>query len=377
MGRKKKRVKVKRNLQRRDPATGHPYTILRWIDDQGQEQREPLGFVSRAMGDAAATLKLRELEGGPAAPRLGTCPSLRRATAEYLAVMERRRGAGDAYAQHEVSLSLALAAHAGKRVDAITVELVEDLAYEWHREGLKRYSIRNRVGTLYRVLAYAHRSGWIDRVPARPDLSGIAPDSRPPRRLDESEVSAIVGAAATEDEGLGDLVQVLAWSGRRPVAVFALEREHCDRVHDEGGQAYWVRDKGGRGRGWGPCTAAAGRAIGRRVAASVGGPLWTRPQGGRWTSKNICPTWRRWVKRAGLYTSDERSPQLYDLRRFGITRILRALNGDIRTAMQFTGHRKVETLLRYAYADDEMAALTAPSIDWTPDLTLTRGAKHG
>ena len=63
---------------------------------------------------------------------------------------------------------------------------------------------------------------------------------------------------------------------------------------------------------------------------------------------------RRLSRLAGL----TRECRFHGLRHEGITAALNATNGDVRTVRMFSGHAKLETLLRY---DDQRAMKPGPS----------------
>jgi hypothetical protein len=107
--------------------------------------------------------------------------------------------------------------------------------------------------------------------------------------------------------GLWALFTTLAWSGRRPVAVFAVRRKDCDRLLDEDlpraeRLMYWSTDKAGVGRGWGPLPEPALRALVAR-AGEVDDPeelLWHSPSGAAWTAARINRMFARMLERAEL-----------------------------------------------------------------------------
>jgi integrase len=204
--------------------------------------------------------------------------------------------------------------------------------------------------------------------PPMPALKSIPDDSRPQRRLTEAELAAILRAA--EAEGgveLWSLLTVLAWSGRRPVAVFAATHGDCRRVLDDAlprveRLMFWAVDKGGVGRGWGPLTDPAYHAI-RAIADAdqlSTEPLWRTGYDNEWTAVRMARVLERVTERAGV-----EGVQLYDLRRRAITRILDGVGGLVARAQRYTGHRTVQSLLRYVYAEQGEAESAAPSIGWS------------
>lgn len=178
--------------------------------------------------------------------------------------------------------------------------------------------------------------------------------------------------------GLVTLLQVLAWSGRRPIAVFGVRRRDCERIVDQeldrkDRLMYWERDKGGVNRGWGPVAEPALEALVARCA-EVHDPdalLWTTPTGLEWTPERISRIFARCVQRAGL-----RDVEPYDLRRFAVTQILNACRGQFKVAQVYTGHKTVQSLLRYAYAPQGAAEDLAGRIGWTREpLQLVHGVE--
>lgn len=244
-------------------------------------------------------------------------------------------------------------------------------------EPVAKRSVREEIaawGRSVRLLRDLHR---VDFDPApEPALKAIPEDGRPARRLTEDEVSRLL-AAADADGGvrLWSLFTVLAWSGRRPVAVFASTHGDCSRVLDKvlprrGRLMYWTTDKAGVGRGWGPLTDPAYRAIAAiaRADAPAEDPLWRTATGGDWTAIKLNRVFARIAAAAGVG-----DVQPYDLRRFAVTRILASVGGQVAVAQRFTGHRTVASLLRYAYAPQEEAETAAPEIGWSaPRLALAR-----
>lgn len=166
--------------------------------------------------------------------------------------------------------------------------------------------------------------------------------------------------------GLATLITVLAWSGRRPVAVFHATRADCERLIEPGlareeRLMFWSRDKGGIGRGYGPVTDPAFASLVTR-AREVKDPealLWRTPTGKPWTPERLSRTFARVAARAKVTDVEP-----YDLRRFAITTILAELGGRIPEAQKYTGHRSARALLRYLFAVEGEAEAAAQRIGW-------------
>jgi integrase len=240
-------------------------------------------------------------------------------------------------------------------------------------------TIRNEVETLRRAMRWGRDAGKIAAQPIPlPHRKSLPKDERPARKVTESEVRRIVVAAG--ELGHRDLVEMLAWSGRRPIAIFGLRVMDCARVMDDDlprneRRAWYEQDKADEGVGWGRLTDPAYDAIRRRVRAlgdvSPETLLWSRPHGGAWSSEDWPKTFARIARLAKV-------PNVvtYDLRKHACAQILAAV-GNPKVAIEYTGHRTVEMLLtRYAYVLGERSA--GIRIGWTPEpLRLASGGHLG
>lgn len=158
------------------------------------------------------------------------------------------------------------------------------------------------------------------------------------------------------------LVEFMAWCPRRPIAIFQLTRADCSRVlltteaHPDGD--IWIADdKGGHGLGWCPLLPRARAVLREHLRATIGPPeslVWTAAPSVAWTNQKARGLVERAGRRAGVAFF-----QPYDLRRFGVTRALRACGGDPEAAKAFTGHTTAATVLRYAYADRDVVRAAA------------------
>jgi integrase len=320
--------------------------------------------------------------------------------AEYLADVAIRTSS--AYHRSETSRLANLGVHLGPMLaERVTSKRLQHYAAARAREATRlhdrdggpgemqltrRSSIREEIAAWRRAVKCVRDLGRIDfGPPDMPDLSALPEDSRPARRLTEADVAALIAAASYEEEprtctpgaaGLPELVTALAWTGRRPVAIFAIRRKHCVRLLDpklprRARLLWWDADKGGRERGWGPLTEPAYEAIVRRLETmedqDPDALLWRTPTGLAYDSVRISRTFARVVARAGLAEVEP-----YDLRRYACTRILAAVGNRLKVAIRYTGHRRVETLLRYVYDDVHEAEEAASRIGWTPQLEEVR-----
>lgn len=176
----------------------------------------------------------------------------------------------------------------------------------------------------------------------------------------------LVAAAPPEH---AELLVVLAWSGRRPKAIFHLRVQDCARLIDmtlprAQRLAYRRADKGGEGRGWGPVAEPAYRVILDRLDELGDAPgdavLWTAPRGGPLVSTTWPKTFNRIAAAAGV--DDVRT---YDLRKHARAQALRHLGNH--EAILYSGHKTVDVFVRnYAYALEGNAEEAAAWIGWTP-----------
>lgn len=265
------------------------------------------------------------------------------------------------------------------RHDETDEEYAERVARDRQRPDGKRVSrstIHAELVTLRRAIKYAGDSGRTNaRPPAVPKKSEFVTDARPARRLVEPEVRRLVNAAYAAEgdricEGLGELVETLAWSGRRPVALFSLTVGDCRRLVDpalgrEQRLVYFRRDKADRGRGWAPLTEPAYRSILARLQA-IGEAepdrlVWQTYRGLEHRSDSFRNLFHRRVAEA----AEIEDVRPYDLRKHACAQLLRTF-GNPHECIRFTGHKTVEVFLRdYAYAMGD-AEKMASRVGWTP-----------
>lgn len=363
--------KVVQRWKKRWDEAGRRYLALRATWQDGTRQEMGIGYRTEEEADReAASLLLtgRQLGEERSSPSSVTVDVV---LAEYLANIERRFGYSSTHAHNR-------RAHIGhlnellgdKKVATISTAKLRDYCHDRKRQvnrvgGLpKRSTIFDELKTLRAAWRYAIDEDLVDLAPLQlPQKKTLPEDARPARSLDEDEVRALIASAEAiprHGDKIGSLVAFMAWSGRRPVAIFNLRD---DQVDLEQGRAYFSRDKGGEARGWSPLTQAAAEVLAGRLEVRRGkGWLWPTRQHNAYT----LPFWREsyWDRiRDGSGVLDV---QPYDLRRFACTRIVEGCRGNLKLAVRFTGHRDEKTLLRYLQPVGELEA--AKRIGWTPEV---------
>lgn len=359
-----------------DPTTGQRTTLDagRWTATEAADRLE----------DARARARLG-LARDDGSARSWTVSQVVAAAVEELG---DRLGSEHPYVISETDRLAHVSSHLGAlQAERVTAAHLEQYAARRRRDPCRtgapvaRRSLQEEIAAWQRAVRMLRDLGSLDFGPARsPALKAIPDDARPARRLTEAEVSALLQAAEVDGgEDLWSLLTVLAWSGRRPVSVFAATHGDCARVlaaelPRTAQLMHWSTDKGGVGRGWGPLTDPAWHAI-RAVADRdqlADELLWRTSYGGEWTAVRM----QRVLQRVARLAKVE-GVQLYDLRRFAITRILAAVGGQVAVAQRYTGHRTVQSLLRYAYATVDEAEEAAPTIGWTRPKLAEAKKKEG
>lgn len=364
--------KVSIKWEKREDEEGRRYAILRWTGPNPEtgkveRQNQRIGYQTpeeaedlRHRHECALVLEV-------ASPIDGSGATVGSVLTWYIADLDKRP-VSELYGDCELTRCETLRRHLGtvgaNEVTANTLSrYLGDRRREPSRFGRapKRSSLLMEIDTLRR----AYRSAIEQRripgpIPAFP--SGKLPnDKRPHRRLTEAEVSKLIAAGHLAGDGLGWLVQVLAWSGRRPVAVLELEVGDLERMMDKRVSraeqlVMWRRDKGGEALGWGPTTEPSRQALAARAGEVGSGKLW-----GWADCIALHRPFKRAVAQAGLV-----NVQPYDLRRFAVTRILDGVGQNLKEAMKFTGHTMEATLHRYAFAAEGSAEAKAGKIGWSP-----------
>jgi len=363
----------------RKNAEGIQYWRLRWTDPEtGKRPYKAIGYLSPEDAETMREQVEAKLRLGMATtPSLHTAPVLNDIAVEYLRDLQVR--ATDSYLRAEVMRLGHMKRHLGRmRADRVTSATLRTYAgtraKEVTRNGetTKRKSVSEEINTIRRALKVGFELGIIDKPPpSRPNLKFLPYDARPHRRLTEPEVHSLINAGTAYAPAIGLYLTLAAWSGRRPIALRHARRSHCERLlapdlQRQDRLMFWERDKAGVGRGWGPLPQPAFEALLAAVELTQrqeGDPLlFTSATGKALTDFNFNRPWHKIVKAAGLA-----NVKPYDLRKFAATRILNHV-GNVKEAQTFTGHRTVQSLLRYVYPEREAAEQAAASIGWTPVL---------
>lgn len=377
--RRRKHPIVRLKWEAREDEEGRRYLILRWTDPvTGKRVSKPVGFLTpeaaeEARKDREAALRLQvDLPSG-------SFVRVADVIVAYLGDLDHRP-ISERYGEMELSRCATirrLIGHlAAEEVTSATLaRYVGDRRREPSRlkRAPKRSSLMMEVDTIRRAFKSAIDQRLIRcPVPGMP-VGKLPNDRRPHRRLTEAEVAKLIVAGHEDMEqwthgggherydGLGWLIQVLAWSGRRPIAVLELTVDDVARLLDdsiarEDQLVEWRRDKGGEGLGLGPVTEPARSALIARAGEVKAGRLW-----GIVDSKALLRPFHRVALAAGVV-----GVQPYDLRRFAVTKILDGVRWNLKKAMVYTGHTQEATVLRYSFAPEGSAEAMAGSIGWSP-----------
>lgn len=365
MGDLPRKVAIRWKRDRRD-ETGRQYLVLRVTWPSGQVEDRGVGYRTP---EEAERDRGRVLLGHDASASSGS-GSVADVLAHYVADVEERYP-DTKYATNVAIHGDHLARHLGrKRLDAITTRALSAYVLARGREETRRRkgpSLATRFEEL-RVLLAAMRVAVEDGLshvapPPLPRRKDFEADARPPRCLSDDEVARLTAAAygwpgRADGEVLGCVVSVLAWQGRRPVAVWGLRYVDCRELPT---RLYWERDKGGVGRGWSPVSAGARTALARLLERRPG--IGARPLfSGDWDQPLTTEQWGKYWMPALSEAAGVPDVTAYDLRRHACTRVVEGLRGNLKAAMLYTGHTKVETLLRYVFGSEAEAREAADRI---------------
>lgn len=373
-----KKVTIKWLRSRGKDPEGREYLVLRVTFADGSRKDEGKGWrtADEAEKERARTLLGLQQKGGRSRPA-----SVDDVLGEYVADIRRRFPSGR-HALNRESHVGHLADHLGPMLaTAVNASRLRQYIAARKQEDSKRGKPPSRA-TIFEELrclraAYAYARD-IDLVqcapPALPSRKSLPDDARPARRLTEAEVAKLINAAhEVGGSVIGTLTALLAWTGRRPVAVFHAHVEDCARVASH--LMYWRRDKGGEARGWGPISMPARLAIeARLLEAPRSGVLCPNSYGHPHNAAHWADYWQPRINEA----AELADVAAYDLRRFACTTVMEHCRGNTHKAIEFTGHKDPKTLMRYLYAHRGEAEDLAPRIDWTPaPLALVEATDEG
>ncbi len=379
-----KRVKVALRWDRRRSRDGSSYALLRWTDPiTGERQQEVLGFVSDEDGEHARVRKEAQILLGihtsaPTSPPGGW--TVDDAIVLYLKELPHR--GSKEHQTRELRRCQYLGRHLGRApLDKLSASHLQRYLATRKSEKTRRKQPPSRatlfgeISALKRAFRCARDQGYTDREPPKIPPKVLPDDARPPRRLTEAEVRKLVEAGLAYESRfhgpapwVGRIIQLLAWCPRRPIAIYSIQRQDCERLLDKKlprakVQLYCRRDKGGIGRGWTPLTDPALEALRAQLKATPGKPsdlLWTNFSGDPLKSGNMSRIFERIARDAGV-----KDVTIYDLRKFGASRIY-ALCGNLRVVQTFTGHAQPDVLLRnYITAEQGVAEELASRVSWT------------
>lgn len=348
---------------RRREEEGLNYAMLRWTNPSTgkREVLETLGFVTPEEAEDRRQDHEAALRLGVSAPSFDGALLVADLLAAYLDHVDGRP-VGEGHKRNELNRSTWLTDALGSlEVDRLTTETLATYAGDRKRQGQKRSSIDGELKTLNRAIRWGAEKALTDRRPLPLPPLG-EDDARPPRELTEEEVRALITEAHRQEfmPDMGYYLTIAAWSGRRPIAIQALRGEDLRRLGvgpRKAQQVFWSKDKGGRARGWGPVPEPARQAL--LALKGREGRLFNTRKGTRFTNSMVHKALTAAGDAVGVF-----DVQPYDLRRFAVTSIIRAVGGRLDVAMRFTGHRSKLTLLRYSFAEKDEAETLAASIGW-------------
>lgn len=371
-----KRVKVGWRKTKPARADGMVYAQLHWTEE-GRTRTETVGWTTPAGADLAVERKAAALFLESQGVRLiesqpePTAPSLALLVADYADDLEERGAGGDGYRTNVINRSAYLTRHLGKlSVDRLTLRDLEGYVTTRRKEmggrrgnrPPKRVTVQDELRLLKRVVETTGRWGRHDaRWPGMPAFKGWPKDARPARKLTAGEHQKLVDTAAADRPELARLLEFMGWCPRRPVAIFDLRREDCVRALDPSYQgrdlAFFRRDKGGEGVGWGPLLPEARAALVAHLHGTIGPAdevVWKPAMGGQYKAQTL--------GRVLDYLSTKAKIPLvtpYDLRKLAAVRAYHACAGKLKPTCAFTGHADGATLYRHYLFEEEDVVMAA------------------
>jgi integrase len=212
--------------------------------------------------------------------------------------------------------------------------MIEDQTAQWLAEGVTEKTVNRRLAYLSRMLTWAARREWIQKVPHIERCKESAGRLRWQTPAEEAEMIRLLTEQERDD--LADLVAMLADTGCRRSELLNLKWEDVD----DG----WIRlweTKGGGSRSV-PMTRRVRAVLENRTRAAS-------KDAGPFTSVNprhLEAGWNKARKEMGL--SGDRGFTPHCLRHGCASRLVQA-GVPILTVKELLGHQKVETTLIYAH----------------------------
>jgi integrase len=274
---------------------------------------------------------------------------------DHLAALGRKRST---LMDYESALRVHLAPHFGNRpIDRLTADDVERFMVVKRREGKAPKSIRNYVGVLHGVCAFAVKRRWAQSNPcAAVDLPRVAETDADIRFLDITEVEALLRAVPADHLGATErtLYLTAAMTGLRQGELLALRWRDVDwlagrlRVRRNFVRGEFGTPKSRRGTRSMPLADRVAAALEdhfRRSAYTADDDLvFAHPQLGVPLDRSkLFKRFKAAAKRAHIRDA----VRFHDLRHTFGTRIA-AAGVPMRTLQEWMGHRDFKTTLIYA-----------------------------
>lgn len=384
---KKNRIDVAAKIVRRSKSRqGEVYVQWTWTHPEKGPQTETGGWLRQADVEAERRrVEARETLGLPIESldgRASARTTIGDLIGKYADDVEERGVGCNGYRTNIENRSVPLTLHLGRTLvsrlsvddlDAYIAKRRTEVGGRRKNRTPKRTTVQDELRLLRRVWAKAKKTGLHDREwPGMPSLKGWPDDSKPPRKLSEEEVARLASTAASDRPSLARFLQFLAHCPRRPIAYADLRRGGVKRALDSGyagnDLAYFEKDKGGVGRGWGPLLPEARAALTEHLKDTIGpddGLVWTSPQGSTWTANKINSMLRYLCLKAEVAATTA-----YDLRKYAAVVAYRRCDRSLKATMRFTGHKDAMTLLRHYLFDED--DLVAAAVAGTPSLSRAK-----